>query len=532
MGKLGPLTSQALGRSPYDEVIMGEGEGDIRAPLQMYDERGRPVNPETKQINKDVIRSHNEVMLVIGVAEPENSVDELRAEAFRRREHDIRDERIGRALLNVGRALEIGGVWGVNGLRQRILLYRQYAQIPFHDLFQDYRKQNTVSSAFLAGLPAFAVSHALKQLPFSFSIFQNNSFLRSSLAYVRLHLQLWIFMQRMGLIASSPWLPSWKFFIPFSQSSPIPPPAPLPSLSTRGVLQWLGGVALSTAPFAACWLYSKLWTWVTRNLWFRVYQRMPAPNNRRLNSPRAPALDQLSEPTQAIPPQDTADTQPRNARDIPRDEAAVHETVHEAMHAHGPERSGPPPDNVPVGAVRRQSTFSNRRDDYISDDEDNTEAVTATLISFDVEATESTEAPTGMWSAELRPNVTSDGRSVKEEPVYQDNTLTRLPSVIAADIITVVASYVLTSPFEAFTLRLFARSFRGYGELPIDDIADVNVFRSFSWNVFADLVGLELVHFLIEADFWGVVMMLATRYKISDEEWNKKNEDDAATSSN
>jgi hypothetical protein len=108
------------GRSPYDDVVQGEGEGDLRAPLQMYDERGRPVNPETKKINKDIIRSHNEVMQVIGVAEPETGAVDLQAE-LRLRQHENED-RIGRRLLTIGRAFEMGGVWGVNGLRQRILV--------------------------------------------------------------------------------------------------------------------------------------------------------------------------------------------------------------------------------------------------------------------------------------------------------------------------------------------------------------------------------------------------------------------------
>lgn len=61
-------------------------------------------------------------MLVIGVAEPENTTDDIKAEALRHRKHNQRDDDVGRVLLNVGRALEIGGVWGVNGLRQRILV--------------------------------------------------------------------------------------------------------------------------------------------------------------------------------------------------------------------------------------------------------------------------------------------------------------------------------------------------------------------------------------------------------------------------
>lgn len=123
MGRQLALASQALGRSPYDDVVCGDGEGDDRAPLQMYDERGRPVNPETKRINKDVIRSHNEVMLVIGVAETDNGgISDSQVETGLK--HIRYEERIGSTLLSVGRMLEQGNVWGVIGLRQRVLVCR------------------------------------------------------------------------------------------------------------------------------------------------------------------------------------------------------------------------------------------------------------------------------------------------------------------------------------------------------------------------------------------------------------------------
>lgn len=89
----------------------------------MYDERGRPINPETKRINRDVIRSHNEVMMVIGVAEPENGTVDAEAEAARR--HRQYEDRIGRRLLLAGGVLETAGIWGVNGMRQRILVSLQ-----------------------------------------------------------------------------------------------------------------------------------------------------------------------------------------------------------------------------------------------------------------------------------------------------------------------------------------------------------------------------------------------------------------------
>lgn len=98
---------------------MGEGPEDPRGHQQLYDERGRPINLETKRINRDVIRSHNEVMMVIGVAEPENGID-VQAEAARK--HHQYEERIGRRLLLAGGIVETTAIWGINGMRQRILV--------------------------------------------------------------------------------------------------------------------------------------------------------------------------------------------------------------------------------------------------------------------------------------------------------------------------------------------------------------------------------------------------------------------------
>lgn len=120
-------------------------------------------------------------MLVIGVAEPENgvAVDAQMEERMRRNEND---ENIGRRLRQAGCILEIGGLWGVNGLRQRILvrelserpdscravadrpkLYQQYSQIPFYQLYRHERTQNSLSSLFFAGFPSFVLCQVFKR---------------------------------------------------------------------------------------------------------------------------------------------------------------------------------------------------------------------------------------------------------------------------------------------------------------------------------------------------------------------------------
>jgi hypothetical protein len=101
-------------------VAEGTGEPIPGAPPQQYDDRGRPTCPRTKELNKDVIRSHNEVMQVIGVAEPDDGAQPGPAESAIR--HMQYEDRIGTILCNTGRVLEMTALWGINGTRLRILV--------------------------------------------------------------------------------------------------------------------------------------------------------------------------------------------------------------------------------------------------------------------------------------------------------------------------------------------------------------------------------------------------------------------------
>jgi hypothetical protein len=70
-------------------------------------------------MNKDIIRSHNEVMQVIGVAEPDNVMSEPQKLTA---SHKAYENDIGIWLLSVGRFVSASGVWGVAGIRHRILV--------------------------------------------------------------------------------------------------------------------------------------------------------------------------------------------------------------------------------------------------------------------------------------------------------------------------------------------------------------------------------------------------------------------------
>ncbi|CAG9949419.1 unnamed protein product [Clonostachys rosea f. rosea IK726] len=150
MGMQGPLTAQALGRSPYDDVIQGEGEEETHEPRQQYDHRGRPINPESKRINRDMIRSHNEVMLVVGVAEPENPSAPGEAESKRR--HSEYEESTGSRLAWTAKALIHGiGLFGLTGARERVLVFKRYSDTPFRDLYRMTRMNFSVSQYMFPG---------------------------------------------------------------------------------------------------------------------------------------------------------------------------------------------------------------------------------------------------------------------------------------------------------------------------------------------------------------------------------------------
>ncbi len=116
------------GRSPYDEDIVSpdkraRGQSATQA-TQLYDEKGRPSNPEAKQYMKDQIRASNEIMQVAGVAvekddlylKDEDEAGNLPIDNFQR----------GYFRLGFGRMLLSDSVWGVTGLRRRILVSNQH----------------------------------------------------------------------------------------------------------------------------------------------------------------------------------------------------------------------------------------------------------------------------------------------------------------------------------------------------------------------------------------------------------------------
>ncbi|KAK5627180.1 hypothetical protein RRF57_002895 [Xylaria bambusicola] len=331
--------------------------GHPQEPPRVYDEHGRVFNEESKKMNKDIIRAHNEVMLVIGVAEQDPG-GSTNSAADNTKLHNEYENSTGRHLLRLGRVLVVAGIWGVHGVRQRILVYREAATIPFLDMMQRERRMHSASQLLFAGMPSF------------FSAWSLQWYSRTSEI-------------RLDLISGSHWFPNLNFFVPFSSSSPLTAPPPLGSPGAQTFPEWVRKVAMSLAPFAGYYLIGCAWDVFSYLIRRQVHKSLPHPWPSPISSLRA--LVPTNTPRrQSFPESPTLGDADREIR-----------------HTHGPDLDGDSlaingegaGEPLPVGTIRRQSTFSSRGgDDYATDEED-PDMVNPTLISFDVDTSESTEPP-------------------------------------------------------------------------------------------------------------------------------------------
>ncbi|KAM7204361.1 hypothetical protein V8F33_001663 [Rhypophila sp. PSN 637] len=550
------LIAQAMGRSPYDDEVWHlsghptPGEHSQRYQ-QQYDQRGRPVNPDTRRLNRDIIRAHNEVMLAIGVAEPEISEKEQEAKQNSIKRHRQAETMIARRLLFVNGLVEKALVWLVNGMRQQIMVYKDYASLGSPQLLQATGR--SWRYYLVAGLPSYVVSDLYEYLWSDLyeyfwtdlyeylrclapgimnrlgNITPHSEMLYTTafdhvLSYLRLHLEIFSFLQRVGLSPTDTFLPTWRFFLPGTSISPLPVP-PLPtSLNPSSVAGWIGTFALGLAPFAGFYLFKRYSIAFTDILKFKYHSVIPAPRPRNPKRSRAPLGDVTS---QYYP--DGSDLEPEDATIFP--------------HGNGGADLGGGPNEVaafPVGTIgpRRQSTASitsrprgSREDEFASDDEAENEEWRRAVITVELAPAESTtNLPGGNNDlAEIRPQTEENGNTQPYEPVYRVSKFTLLPSYFAASILGLSTFRLISTPWEAFTLSSIARLYAtrgaegtvvGFGGLVMNGLSWRGIFTP--WQRWESTLGLE--GFLFNGLSFAALGLtwILKKSKVSEEEWEER----------
>lgn len=393
---------------------------------------------------------------------------------------------------------------------------------------------------------------------------------RIAIKYIRLHLQAFTCLQRLTILPATPVLPGPLFFVPFSGQSPIFRPPPLPASPSLGaVALWAAQAVLGVLPMALFYCYTEFRDTLLHQLDYVIYDTLRVSWNPPVKRPiseydpltgewrlaglpvveilgSAPVIPQPPQPAQtqaetqtqvpAPPPRSEPPTIPpppaenqRPFTDVVDSDAGRRNAMDgqderdEATRAHDRLSATPTPGS-PTNAPRRRNTVSSGGADgggYNSDEEDF--ELSATLISFDVEAGSAGDTPPNAWSAELRqtaavsigfenpnegyyeaggdggdddlgPGEDDNGSSLLRRsvpgsyiggvyfpiinaPFYSDTMLARLPATIFAAGAASVGSSLLLADCETATVRLLARAWRmqqgrgvddlyGYGSMP------------------------------------------------------------------
>lgn len=145
--------------------------------------------------------------------------------------------------------------------------------------------------------------------------------------------------------------------------------------------------------------------------------------------------------------------------------------------------------------MRLLSRSMEQRDNPSDDDDE--ELHQATLISFDVEATDTAPDATSSWSAELRSANESKPSSDVE---YRVTGLTMLPTILATEGLREVAAGILVMPLEALMVRVIARAYQKSAGLDVSNIYEVLSIQDL-FPAFGSLFGC----FAIQVAFTGVV---------------------------
>lgn len=412
--------------------------------------------------------------------------------------------------------------------------------MPFHGLHQLQKSRQSIPSYLGSGLPSFLASLALEEINLPHLGRHHSTverFTKPLRTYLRLHFEIFTFLQRVGLASSSAIFPHWKFFIPGSSLSPIYfPPAPK-ALSAQSIIQWLGACAMGALPFAGYYCFSKVSQMVTIDISQRVLKHLP----------RTPAVDSAVEywhhpipsppdsPTLAATPNQPQQT-PRNGRDISRPEPPSNTPNGPPTSPGVPTSYGPPTGTgipraygfptsaaTPTTPTRRPSSVALGGEEFVSDEEDE-EGVSATFISFDVEPTTTTDPSPAVWSAELRQNVAEGATTEGKEPVYRDSNLVRLPPLLAADVFGAALSRIFLAPHESQIWLGLARLFASRQGLPLDGFHEFGFRQVGVLRMMVNAVGVEMLFFMLRCEIWGLVTLLARLGKFDEAEWMKVSE--------
>jgi hypothetical protein len=292
-------------------------------------------------------------------------------------------------------------------------------------------------------------------------------------------------LQQLHLIPSSRLFPSLRSFIPFSVASPLQLP-PSPSLNFPSIISWGNGFLLTAAPILIILAHGKTKYFVSRIIYRPIYKCLPRPTG-----------DSMFSGLPDVTPNAEYDTPDRNVNEGSDVRAEDPQTLRSLEGL-------PAIDRQAIDLHEERGGLLGIEQD--SSDEEDAEMAHATLISFDVEATEAMDNSLGTWSAELRSaNEPTQSKDIK----YRVTGLTLLPTILATEGLREVIAGILVLPLEAIMVRGIARAYRDSASLGASDIYRIrervagfeNLFSVFTLQL--AITGVVWAGFTVGSQWWA-----------------------------
>lgn len=320
--------------------------------------------------------------------------------------------------------------------------------------------------------------------------------LETGFCYLTLTFRMFSILQQLHLISGARLLPSFMSFIPFTAASPLQLPPPPSSLDVESILTWGTALVSSAAPFFMILAHGRIKLFVSRKLYRPIYKSLPRPIGDSIFSGLSSHAPLMEYDTPDIT---IEEERSRRGEDTPTLRAleglpALDRDGREEMRT-------------------RQSTLDAGDD---SSEDGNDEMQQATLISFDVEATEAVENSFGTWSAELR----SANEPVPLENInYRTTGLTMLPVILAAEGMREIIAGLLVLPLEAVMVRVIARAYRQDAGLSVTDLYSIGATKGFLGR--KSLIGVLALQVALTGAIWAgftVTTQWLTRRRVGDAE--------------
>ncbi|KAL2833438.1 hypothetical protein BDW59DRAFT_138658 [Aspergillus cavernicola] len=310
MGRRAFLNRLALGRSPYEPPELPAGSPADQANstaqrtsliyadpyVQHYDERGHPVNPESKSFGRELRRAKNDILSTMGIVVSEDATrgrnEQQKIDAI------VAENDYGLVMVTLDQISVFLGSWWTTSLTGRIQTFKSYAHVPLTRIIAHERASIGALGFYFAGIPAWAVStclsicrhHPLERLIAAIqNRFPNNdttskvvrasftilhSTTRGALLILAMQTYMYSLLQSLHLIHPASF-PSIGYFMPLGEFTSMLLPSSPPDFSVRSLGTFVLDVLKTPSLF---YIYVYLRPVIEVRLYRLIRRRLPKPS--------------------------------------------------------------------------------------------------------------------------------------------------------------------------------------------------------------------------------------------------------------